>query len=86
MRRTLLAISVVTPIGFGVATSPANADCPADIQAVEQRLASFSGKEKQRSRAVQAAETLLTKAKDALSAGKAMRCEKLAQKALEKLK
>lgn len=85
MRHTLLAILVVTLFGFGIATGPAYADCPADIQTVEERLASLTGKEKQKSGAVQAVKNLLNKAKDALSAGKTNRCEKLAQKAIEKL-
>ena len=84
MRLTLPAILVVTLIGLGLATGPAYADCAADIETVEERLASLTGREKQKSGAVQAVKNLLDKAKDALTAGKAKKCEKLVQKANEK--
>ena len=85
MRPNLLIRSVVTAIGIGFAAGPVYADCPADIQTVEERLEMLSGMERQRkSGAIQAVEDLLGKAKDAWSAGKVKKCEKLAQKAIEK--
>ncbi len=84
MRHSLLAISVATLIGLGFSTAPAYADCAADIQATEERLAALAGREKQKSGAVPAIKNLLDKAKDALSAGQAKKCKKLVQKANEK--
>lgn len=83
MRHTLLAVLVVSLIGFGGAARPANADCPEDIQAVEERLASLTGREKQKGGPVQAVKNVLEKAKDAWSAGKPKKCKKLARKANE---
>ena len=72
-------------IGVGFAGGPVYADCPADIQTIEERLAMLGGRERQKkSGAVQAVENLLEKAKEAWSAGKVKKCEKLVQKAAEK--
>ncbi len=85
MRSSLLAIPLVAVIGLSVAADAAKADCSADIQAAEMRIAALTGKEKQRSGAAKAAQDLVNKAKDARSEGKTKRCEKLAQKARAKL-
>ena len=71
-------------IGLGLATGPAYADCAADIEAAEERLASVTGREKQKSGAVPAIKNLLDKARDALSAGQVKKCKKLVQKANQK--
>ena len=85
MRRSLLAVSVVLAIGFVVAVGPAHADCPADIEAVEERLATVAGREKQLSFAVQAVNNLLDKARNAWSAGQRKKCRKLVKKANAKI-
>lgn len=84
MRHTLLAVLVAALIGFSSAAGPAYADCPEDIQAIEERLASLTGREKQKGGTVQAVKNILDKAKDAWSAKKPKKCKKLAQKANEK--
>ena len=84
MRHVLLTVVVVSLIAFGGAAGPAYADCPGDIQAVEERLESLTGRKKQMSFAVEAVNDLLDKAKAAWSAGKRKKCKKLVRKANEK--
>ena len=86
MRKIIAAIVFLMLTGPEARAQQAKGNCQAAITTAEDRLGSYSGREKQKSPGVEKASILLEKAKDAQTSGKFKKCTNMAKKALELLK